>query len=222
MTYKSMKFKNKRVFVKVDDSGEVVITNGRATMKYKLEDDRTYQPWPSNLSDWSGEESDTPATPPRSRARSAARVKQSGGGGSDESAIVAYTDGACLGNPGQSGLGLAIDWPDGRQLQRGEPLGRGTNNIAELTAILRVLEIVGQTSAPVVIHTDSEYAIGVLVRNWKAKANRELIAKIKSVLAQFDRLELRKVRGHAGIPQNELVDQLARQAAQLQEQVDQP
>jgi ribonuclease HI len=133
---------------------------------------------------------------------------------------IAYTDGACSGNPGPAGLGYVVVFPDGKRIQRGEPLGMATNNIAELTAILRVLELIDNPSSPVVIHTDSAYSIGVLSLGWKAKANKELIFKIKQRLSQLPAVTLQKVKGHAGVPENELVDHLARMAAETQNPVD--
>ena len=61
-----------------------------------------------------------------------------------------------------------------------EHLGQGTNNIAELTAIERVLDVVPELGRPLVIHTDSAYAIGVLSKGWKAKANLALIERFAS------------------------------------------
>ena len=52
--------------------------------------------------------------------------------------------------------------------------------------------------------------ICVLSKGWKAKENKELIAEIRSLLARFDDVRFVKVPGHAGVPENELVDQLAR------------
>ena len=123
---------------------------------------------------------------------------------------------ACSGNPGPAGLGYSVVFPDGRRIERGEPLGEGTNNIAELTAIFRVLEIVEDPSQKLLIHTDSEYSIGVLSRGWKAKANKELIKKIRSRLSKFTNIEFVKVKGHAGVPENELVDDLARNSSETQ------
>ncbi|RMH44471.1 MAG: ribonuclease HI [Deltaproteobacteria bacterium] len=129
--------------------------------------------------------------------------------------IVVYTDGACTGNPGPAGLGVVIrDGDDRRELS--EYLGDATNNIAELTAILRALETLadtaGATDRPVHLHTDSSYSIGVLTKNWKAKANQELIARIKRVAQAFRHLQFVKVKGHAGVPDNERADELARAA----------
>ena len=210
MVLTEMYFKGRRVFVEVNDSGEFVLDDGRARMRYRADDERMYNPWPSNLSD-RPQKSAAVAPPPKKTAR----VDPV-----DPDSIVAYTDGACLGNPGPAGLGYLVMYPDGKQIRRGEPIGHGTNNVAELTAILRVLELVDERGRPIVIHTDSSYSIGVLTLGWKAKANTDLISKIRNVMKSFAHLELRKVKGHAGNPENELVDELAGNAAQTQQIVD--
>lgn len=213
MVMKEMYFKGRRVFVEVDDSGEFVLDDGRARMRYGADEERLYNPWPSNLSD---KPQKTAAKAP-TKKKTAVRVRVDP---VDPDSIVAYTDGACLGNPGPAGLGYVVMYPDGKQIRRGEPIGHGTNNVAELTAIFRVLELVDERARPLVIHTDSSYSIGVLTQGWKAKANTELIYRIQNAMKPFARLELRKVKGHAGIPENELVDELARNAAQTQQIVD--
>src|SRR5438309_6949357 len=99
--------------------------------------------------------------------------------------IIAYTDGACTGNPGPMGIGVVLIAGSHRK-EISEYLGpRGTNNIAELTAILRALEAIKDRSRPVVIHSDSAYAIGLLSSGWKAKANTELVARIRALLREF-------------------------------------
>ena len=62
------------------------------------------------------------------------------------------------------------------------------------------------------IHTDSAYSIGVLSEGWKVKENRELVASIQALMREFSDLQFVKVRGHSGLPENERVDQLARDA----------
>lgn len=125
--------------------------------------------------------------------------------------IQVWTDGACTGNPGPAGVGVVIiDGAQRRELS--EYLGEGTNNIAELTAILRGLESVEDKTRPVVVYSDSEYSIGVLTKPWKPKKNIELIAELRAVCREFSDLRFVKVAGHAGVPLNERVDQLAREA----------
>lgn len=125
-------------------------------------------------------------------------------------AVEAWTDGACTGNPGPAGIGVVL--VDGkRRLEISEYLGHGTNNVAELTAILRTLELVPQ-ECQLTIHSDSQYSIGVLQRGWKAKANKELVASIKNELACRRRACLVYTPGHAGVTLNEQADVLAREA----------
>ena|ERR1051325_3917113 len=126
--------------------------------------------------------------------------------------ILAYTDGACTGNPGPMGIGVVLlSGPHRKEIS--EYLGpRGTNNIAELTAIQRALEAIKDRDRPVILYSDSAYAIGVLSSGWKAKANKDLVEHIRVLLARFPNLQFVKVAGHAGIPENERCDQLAREA----------
>ena len=125
--------------------------------------------------------------------------------------IHVWTDGACEGNPGPAGLGVVIiDGKDHRELS--EYLGQGTNNIAELSAILRGLESITDRSRPVIVYSDSQYSIGLLTQNWKAKANKELVEKLRGLTREFPNLRFVKVAAHSGIPLNERVDELARGA----------
>ena len=123
----------------------------------------------------------------------------------------AFTDGACSGNPGPAGSGIVIVAPGGKMHEGFDYLGEATNNVAELTAILRALEWIPAEAGAIVIHTDSKYAIGVLTKDWKAKVNGELIAKTRR-LVQERRAQLEYVPGHSGVPLNERADQLAREA----------
>jgi ribonuclease HI len=124
-------------------------------------------------------------------------------------AIHVWTDGACSGNPGPAGLGVVIvgDGPSQREIS--EYLGEATNNIAELTAILRGLEAVSDKTRPVIVYSDSAYSIGLLTQSWKAKKNVELVTELREVCRQFSDLRFIKVLAHSGIVLNERVDQLA-------------
>src|SRR5690606_5804567 len=126
-------------------------------------------------------------------------------------AVHVWTDGACTGNPGPAGLGVVLI--DGeRREELSEYLGHGTNNIAELTAIERGLQLVGDRTRPVLVYTDSSYSIGLLSQGWKAKANVELVARIRELCRSFTDLRFVKVAGHAGIELNERTDFLATSA----------
>jgi ribonuclease HI len=125
--------------------------------------------------------------------------------------VTIHTDGSCFGNPGPAGIGVTLEWK-GHVKEISRFLGEGTNNIAELTAIRVALEEVKNRGLPVRVHTDSAYSIGVLSEGWKVKENRELVASIQALMREFSDLEFVKVRGHSGHPENERVDQLARDA----------
>jgi ribonuclease HI len=211
-----MRFKGGQVFVRADESGRPVLdAEGRAEMKYRESDAKSYRPLPGNLMPDEGPPpAPTAPSPERKRSRPEAakaatarkKAAPSPGGG----AVEIWTDGACSGNPGPMGIGVVvIDGPERRE--KGEYLGVGTNNIAELTAIERGVELAGGGGRRLRVYTDSSYAIGVLDKGWKAKANQELIARIKRRLAPLD-VEFVKVAGHAGVPENERCDELARDA----------
>ena len=105
---------------------------------------------------------------------------------------------------------VVLDGSDRKEVS--EYLGHGTNNIAELTAVLRGLDLVADRDRPVLVYTDSSYSIGVLSMGWKAKANVELVAEIKDAIRRFAAVRFVKVPGHAGVPENERCDELARAA----------
>jgi ribonuclease HI len=216
-----------RVLARCDATGAWVEDDGRVEIRYKPSDGRAYRAAARNLQAVGGEVLPDAHCVPGEAVADAKAGKAARGGAKAQKAsakdavppdtdhlpVVAYTDGACSGNPGPAGLGVVLRVGNVRR-ELSEYLGQATNNIAELTAILRAIEGVEPTSDPVVVHTDSQYAIGVLQKGWKAKANQELIEKLKARMRHFERLRLVYVKGHAGIPLNERADALARQAVQ--------
>jgi ribonuclease HI len=198
------------VWVRVDDRGRLVLDpEGRAEMKYRESDTRTYRPSPQNLVAATGAQ---PAKPAR-RSREGREEKLAPF--SSAEAVHVWTDGACSGNPGPMGIGIVVVAGE-RRKEHGEYLGTGTNNIAELTAIRRGLEIADELLSgqdrPIRVYSDSSYAIGLLSQGWKAKANQDLVAELREFLRGYRSLRMVKVEGHAGIPENERCDLLARQA----------
>ncbi len=195
------------VWAKVDTTGTPVTDrDGRVEIVYKpVNGAKVYRAGARNLSAPSGE-------PVEIEVGEVAVSKPKGGAVEvPANAVHVWTDGACTGNPGPAGLGVVIiDGETTRELS--EYLGHGTNNIAELMAIYRGLEEVKERTRPVIVYSDSSYSIGLLSQNWKAKANTELVMKIRELTKQFTDLRFVKVAGHAGVELNERVDELARRA----------
>lgn len=135
--------------------------------------------------------------------------------------VIVYTDGACYGNPGPGGWAALITF-DGneRMLSGGER--ETTNNRMELTAALKALQGVPENT-PVTVFTDSEYLhLGITEwlpawkeNNWKRKGgrllNKDLWQALDKVIAGR-KIEWHWLKGHAGNPQNERVDRMARVA----------
>ena len=136
--------------------------------------------------------------------------------------ITAAADGSSLGNPGPAGWAWYVDedtWDAG-----GWP--RGTNNLGELTAILRLLEATAETGEDLHILADSQYAINVVSKwrlGWKKRGwtkadkkpikNLELIQEIDRAM-EGRRVTFEWVKGHAGHRMNERADDLARACAE--------
>jgi ribonuclease HI len=211
--------RGQKVLARVNDDGSFRSEGGRVEIRYRRGDARAYRAGARNLERIPGEallpdEACPPAeeaVPKAPRAKGAAGASGAPDTAVPEGAWTIYADGACSGNPGPAGLGIVFISPEKKTAEGFEYLGEGTNNIAELTAILRAAELLPEGAAAVV-HTDSQYSIGVLSKGWKAKANQELIAKVKSALRSRPSLRLRYVPGHAGVVLNERADELARTA----------
>lgn len=155
---------------------------------------------------------------------------------------VCFTDGSCLKNPGAAGVGMLMLGPYNSQLKRrpelarlSRSLGHGTNNIAELYAIYTCLQeyqpddsrytyvdpnsfLNSRRHCNLTIVTDSKYAINLLSQNWKAKANQQLVQRIKDRMADLVTAYQIEIYflwspGHSGIEYNEIVDTLAKNGA---------
>ena len=140
--------------------------------------------------------------------------------------IVIYTDGSCLGNPGQGGWGIIIQWKDGEtQLWGNSP--QSTNNEMELTAAFNACqELVKNKINNGIIYTDSQYVqkgITEWMKSWRKNGymsstkkpikNQEIWKLLDEEQAKIDHIDWRWVKAHNGDPMNERVDQIARDAA---------
>ena len=133
--------------------------------------------------------------------------------------VVAFTDGACRGNPGPGGWGVVLRSGEReRRLSGGAP--ETTNNRMELTA---AIEALGALKEPcrVSLYTDSTYVrngITEWLPNWKRRGwrtadrkpvkNMDLWQRLEAVTNGHD-VEWHWVRGHSGHQGNELADELA-------------
>lgn len=216
MAWRRFTFKDQTVFVRVLASGKPIVHRGRIEIRYRQGATKSYRAAPDNLVEIADDTeiipdeafSGTPA--PTATVQS---VREEPSRAPTDATIVIHTDGACSGNPGPAGIGVLLERAD-EAIEHSEYIGEATNNVAELTAILRALEMLKpeEAEAHVLLYTDSGWSLGVLVGGWKAKANVELIEKIKERLAGLPNVELLKVRGHAGQSGNEEADALATMA----------
>ncbi len=124
--------------------------------------------------------------------------------------ITAWTDGAHSKKRRQTGVGVCLRI-DNKTTLISRNIGFQTNNIAELMAIKVALEIISEKhkSEHIEIISDSAYSIGILTQPWHINKNKDIVAEIKAIMAEFKALEFIKVRGHVGNTGNEVADILA-------------
>lgn len=140
--------------------------------------------------------------------------------------LFAYTDGACSGNPGPGGWGVLLIAKDGDEVVKTRELSGGaqetTNNQMELLAAITALETL-QSASDITIVTDSSYVkdgITKWIHGWKARGwktaakkpvkNEELWKRLEAATERHN-VTWEWVKGHAGHPENERADELARQ-----------
>jgi ribonuclease HI len=134
--------------------------------------------------------------------------------------IDIYTDGACSGNPGPGGWGAMLRIREVETELFGGELST-TNNRMELLAVIHALQSLAEPVAARV-YTDSQYVqkgISEWIHDWKKRGwktagkqpvkNEDLWRRLDA-LASGHTIEWRWVKGHAGHPDNERVDALAR------------
>ncbi len=209
--------RGQRVLARVNAEGALASESGRVEVRYKPNDGRVYRAAIANVQIVAGAK----IMPEETCGPAQAVVPSKAASARGEPVVpeappktwIAYTDGACSGNPGPAGCGVVLVSPEGKLHEGFEYLGQATNNVAELTAILRAVEWSPESAVALLVHTDSQYAIGVLQKGWKAKANQELVGRAV-VAVKARRARLVYVPGHRGVPLNERADELAREAVQ--------
>ncbi len=134
--------------------------------------------------------------------------------------VEVYTDGACSGNPGPGGWGAILRWNGNeKELKGGE--AQTTNNRMELMAAISALSALKQPCI-VDLYTDSVYVrdgIGSWIEGWKRNGWKTAAKKpVKNVelwqaldeVRQQHQVTWHWIKGHAGHPENERADELAR------------
>jgi ribonuclease HI len=144
--------------------------------------------------------------------------------------IIAAADGSALGNPGPAGWAWYVDdacWAAGGW-------ARGTNNKAELTAVLDLLQQTAHLHDDLLVYCDSTYVINSITKwmsGWKRRGwrkgdgkpvlNVEIMQALDEAMAGR-RVEFAWVKGHSGHPLNEAADRLANAAATSWKQQETP
>lgn len=139
--------------------------------------------------------------------------------------LLAYTDGACSGNPGPGGWGVLMRAMDGDEIVKQRELSGGaeltTNNQMELMAAISALEVLERASELTII-TDSTYVkngVTGWIHGWKKNGWKTSAKKAVKNVELWQRLDAAQarhqvtwewVKGHAGHPENERADELAR------------
>ncbi len=135
--------------------------------------------------------------------------------------VEIYTDGACSGNPGPGGWGAILIWGGHRkEIKGGE--AETTNNRMELMAAISALEAL-KKGVEADLYTDSAYVrngITSWIHGWKRNGwrtadkkpvkNMELWQRLDEALKRH-RVTWHWIKGHAGHPENERADELARE-----------
>jgi ribonuclease HI len=139
--------------------------------------------------------------------------------------VLMYTDGGAIGNPGPGGYGAVVRY-DGHRRELSGGFRLTTNNRMELMACIKALEAL-KRECSVVLYSDSRYVVDGITEGWAARwrengwrrtgeekaENVDLWARLLE-LCDHHEVEFRWVKGHAGDPDNERCDKLAREAAQ--------
>ncbi len=142
-----------------------------------------------------------------------------------ENAVVVYTDGGCINNPGPGGYGIVIEKDDSLQEISGGAAETTNNRMEMLAAIVALRKLKGE-KRPIALFSDSSYLVNGVekgwARNWRQQGwrksdgspakNSDLWEELL-ILLECCSVQLHWVKGHAGNPMNERCDQLANQTA---------
>lgn len=145
--------------------------------------------------------------------------------------VQIHTDGSCLGNPGPGGWAAVMRYEDEQGQEHRRELSGGyartTNNRMEILGVVYALDALKEPCC-VALYTDSQYVAKAITARWlpnwqrngwltsakKPVKNRDLWERLVPLLAYHD-VRFHWLKGHAGNPENERCDELARNQAAL-------
>jgi ribonuclease HI len=126
--------------------------------------------------------------------------------------LTVNVDGGARGNPGPAAIGAVVRDPDGEILEeRGEKIGRATNNVAEYKALLLGIELAAVHGASELeLVGDSELIVRQVEGKYKVKDStmKELHARVKAALAPFESWSIRHVRREQNAEADRLVNEV--------------
>jgi ribonuclease HI len=127
------------------------------------------------------------------------------------SKVTVNVDGGARGNPGPAAIGVVLRDGGGEILEeRGERIGRATNNVAEYRALLAGIELASAHGASELeLIGDSELIVRQVEGRYKVKdaTMRELHTKVKQALGGFERWSIQHVRREMNADADRLVNQ---------------
>jgi ribonuclease HI len=126
--------------------------------------------------------------------------------------VTVNVDGGARGNPGPAAIGVVLRDGDGEVLEeRGERIGRATNNVAEYRALLRGIELAAAHGATELeLIGDSELVVRQVEGRYKVKdaTMRELHSEVKRALEGFESWTIRHVRRESNAEADRLVNEV--------------
>ncbi len=130
---------------------------------------------------------------------------------------TAYIDGASSGNPGDAGIGVVV-YRDGEEIAReSKYIGKQTNNVAEYSALIRLLEMLENHSIKEVkVYSDSELLVKQVLGEYKIK--NEALRELMSRIAQHKK-RIKFTIEHVRREKNSEADKLAKAASKRGEMI---
>ena len=149
--WKKVQCKGKEVWAKCNVNHQLILRKGLVEIRYsQSKSAKIYRAKIENIVDSDGKKPQEVGTKGFGNAKTRTEEQQQRARAAAEStieglpanAVVCFTDGSCRGNPGPSGVGVYIQYPDGSSQKHSKFLGKATNNIAELTALGDAIDII--------------------------------------------------------------------------------